>query len=259
MIFQDEQDIAHDKHSLMKELLLKIAGVKPKNQSLKVEPRIDGEIETPLNTQRLQNLMNIDTAFKQTRLIAILTLISSFLFCGMVMVVAMNMVTKGKGKIYITNGYGNTLTAYQIAANENRKAEVKAQVRNFHALLYDITPNPDEIKKKVDQILLMGDASVKAFMDKRGDSYYKKLISTNVEIKYQLDSIKTNIDVYPYKAVQYGKEIVQTQVGFLVKNLITSLDLREVARTDDNPHGLLIGGFEVHKNNRIQFVEMQKQ
>ena len=242
----------------MKELLLKIAGVKPKNQPSEVEPKIDEKIETPLNTTRLQNLMNIDTAFKQTRLIAILTLISSFLFCGMVMVVAMNMVTKGKGKIYITNGYGNTLTAYQIAANENRKAEVKAQVRNFHALLYDITPNPDEIKKKVDQILLMGDGSVKAFMDKRGDSYYKKLISTNVEIKYQLDSIKTNIDVYPYKAVQYGKEIVQTQVGFLVKNLITSLDLREVARTDDNPHGLLIGGFEVHKNNRIQFVEMKK-
>ena len=242
----------------MKELLLKIAGVKPKNQPSEVEPKIDGKIEPPLNTPRLQNLMNIDTAFKQTRLIAILTLISSFLFCGMVMVVAMNMVTKGKGKIYITNGYGNTLTAYQIAANENRKAEVKAQVRNFHALLYDITPNPDEIKKKVDQILLMGDGSVKAFMDKRGDSYYKKLISTNVEIKYQLDSIKTNIDVYPYKAVQYGKEIVQTQVGFLVKNLITSLDLREVARTDDNPHGLLIGGFEVHKNNRIQSVEMKK-
>ena len=242
----------------MKELLLKIAGVQPKSQSLEVKPKINEELETPLNTTRLQNLMNIDTAFKQTRLIAILTIISSFLFCGMVMVVAMNMVTKGKGKIYITNGYGNTLTAYQIAANENRKAEVKAQVRNFHALLYDITPNPDEIKKKVDQILLMGDGSVKAFMDKRGDSYYKKLISTNVEIKYQLDSIKTNIDVYPYKAVQYGKEIVQTQVGFLVKNLITSLDLREVARTDDNPHGLLIGGFEVHKNNRIQFVEMNK-
>ena len=243
----------------MKELLQKILGVPPKNQApTKEVTTMEGAIETPLNTKRLHSLMNIDTAFKQTRLIAILTLISSFLFCAMVMVVAMNMVTKGKGKIYITNGYGNTLTAYQIAANENRKAEVKAQVRNFHALLYDITPNPDEIKEKVDQVLLMGDASVKAFMDKRGDSYYKKLISSSVEIKYELDSIRVNIDVYPYKAVQYGKEVVQTQVGFLVKNLITSLDLREVARSDDNPHGLLIGGFEVHKNNRIQFVEMEK-
>ena len=240
------------------ELLQKLLGVTPKNQAPIKEVKIEGEVETPLNTKRLHSLMNIDTAFKQTRLIAILTLISSFLFCAMVMVVAMNMVTKGKGKIYITNGYGNTLTAYQIAANENRKAEVKAQVRNFHALLYDITPNPDEIKKKVDQVLLMGDASVKAFMDKRGDSYYKKLISSSVEIKYELDSIRVNIDVYPYKAVQYGKEIVQTQVGFLVKNLITSLELSDVARTDDNPHGLLVGGFEIHKNNRIQFVEMNK-
>lgn len=245
----------------MKDLLLKIIGVpqKEKVRTVKQEKLIDGEIETPLNTKRLDSLMNIDTAFKQTRLIAILTLLCSFFFCVTVMFVAMNMVTKGKGKIYITNGYGNTLTAYQISANENRNAEVKAQVRTFHTLLYDITPNPKEIEKKVDRILLMGDESVKAFMDKRGDSYYKKLISSNVEIKYELDSIRTNINIYPYKAVQYGKEIVQTKVGFLVKNLITSLDLREVARTDDNPHGLMIGAFEVHKNNRIQFVEMNKE
>ena len=124
----------------MKELLAKILGVSPKTPPPKVEiTTTDGQVETPLNTKRLHSLMNIDTAFKQTRLIAILTLICSFLFCAMVMVVAMNMVTKGKGKIYITNGYGNTLTAYQIAANENRKAEVKAQVRNFHALLYDLS------------------------------------------------------------------------------------------------------------------------
>ena len=241
-------------------MLFKILGIPLKataeeNTEVKL---IDGEIETPLNTKRLDSLMNIDTAFKQTRTISIIALVCSFLFCVVVMSIAMQMVTKGKGKIYITNGYGNTLTAYQISANKNRDAEVKSQVRNFHSLLYDITPNPDEIKKKVDEIMLMGDASVKAFMDKRGDSYYKKLIASDVEIKYELDSIRTNIDVYPYKAVQYGKEVVQTQVGFLVKNLITSLDLREVARSDDNPHGLLIGGFEVHKNNRIQFVEMNK-
>ncbi|MEM6321681.1 MAG: hypothetical protein AAF960_28740 [Bacteroidota bacterium] len=132
-------------------LLQKILGITPKVEPPLEETTDNGATETPLNTKRLHSLMNIDSAFKQTRLVAILTLVSSFLFCVTVMVVAMNMVTKGKGKIYITNGYGNTLTAYQIAANENRKAEVKAQVRNFHALLYDITPNPDEIKKKVDK------------------------------------------------------------------------------------------------------------
>ncbi|MFK7979134.1 MAG: hypothetical protein AB8G86_04060, partial [Saprospiraceae bacterium] len=89
----------------MKELLLKIVGVPSKKEPEKENLATNGAIETPLNTKRLHSLMNIDTAFKQTRLIAILTLISSFLFCAMVMVVAMNMVTKGKGKIYITNGY----------------------------------------------------------------------------------------------------------------------------------------------------------
>ena len=216
-------------------------------------------LETPATTQRLDSLMNIDSAFKNTRLIAILSLCLSFLFGVTVMVVAMSMVSKGKGKIYVTNGYGNTLSAYQIAANENRDAEAKAQVRNFHSLLYDISPDPAEIEKSLNEVLLLGDASVKAFLDKRGDAYYKKLISNNAEIKYTLDSVKVNTKIYPYKAVQYGKEVVQTSVGFLVKNLVTTLDLSEVARTDVNPHGLLVGNYEVLKNNRLQFVEMEKK
>jgi len=105
----------------------------------------------------------------------------------------------------------------------------------------------------------MGDASVKAFLDKRGDAYYKKLISNSAEIKYTLDSVKVNTKIYPYKAVQYGKEVVQTSVGFLIKNLVTTLDLREVARTDVNPHGLLVGNYEVLKNNRLRFVEREEK
>lgn len=228
----------------------------PNNQ--KTEPVEQHLLLTPSTTQRLDSLMNIDTAFQKTRLIAILSLVMSFVFGIAVMIIAMSMVTKGKGKIYITNGYGNTVTAYQIAANENRTAEAKAQVRNFHALLYDISPDPTEIEKNINEVLLLSDASVKAFLDKRGDSYYKKLISNDTEIKYTLDSIKVNMDVYPFKAVQYGKEIVQTSVGFLIKNLVTTLDLKEVARTEVNPHGLLIGNYEVLKNNRIQFVETGK-
>ena len=213
--------------------------------------------ETPFNTKRLDNLMNIDNAFKKTRLIAMLALGFSFLFCVIVMVIAMTMVTKGKGKIYITNGYGNTLEAYQIGANENRAAEVKSQVRNFHATLYNITPNPKEVKKNLDKVLLMGDASVKAFLDKRGDAYYKKLIASDVEVKFENDSLRVNTSIYPYKAVQFGKEIVQTNVGFLVKKLVTSCELKEIARTDENPHGLQISNFEVLQNEREQFVELK--
>ena len=232
----------------------------PKNKIEIPDISLTSEVaDTPATTQRLDSLMNIDTAFKKTRLIAILSLALSFLFGVTVMVVAMSMVSKGKGKIYITNGYGNTLTAYQIAANENREAEVKAQVRTFHSLLYDISPDPSEIEKSLNEVLLMGDASVKAFLDKRGDAYYKKLISNSAEIKYTLDSVKVNTKIYPYKAVQYGKEVVQTSVGFLVKNLVTTLDLREVARTDVNPHGLLIGNYEVLKNNRLRFVEREQK
>lgn len=223
-----------------------------------VQTKVDAFAAKHLSIHQLDNLMNIEQAFQKTRLIAILSLAFSFLFCVIVMVIAMNMVTKGKGKIYITNGYGNTLEAYQIGANENRRAEAKAQVRNFHAMLYHITPNPEAVKDNLDQLLLIGDGSVKAFLDKRGDSYYKKLIASDVEVKFENDSLKVNTSIYPYKAVQYGKEIVQTSVGFLIKNLVTSCELKEVARTDENPHGLLISNFEVLKNERQQFVELKK-
>ena len=220
-----------------------------------LQEAVGDDAQSIYNTERLDSLMNIDTAFKQTRLITIVALVMSLLFCVAVMVVAMHMVTKGKGKIYITNGYGNTLLGYQIGANQNRRAEVKAQVRNFHTLLYDISPNPEEIKKNLDAVMLVGDASVKAFLDKRGDQYYKKLISSNVEIKYSMDSIKVDMYSYPYRAMQYGKEIVQTPAGSLLKKLVTKLELREVKRTEVNPHGLLVGNFEVLKNGRIEYIE----
>lgn len=243
---------------MLKKLISSIIPPANKKEEMLNHLSTSGAAETPATTQRLDSLMNIDSAFQKTRLIAILSLVMSFLLCITVMIVAMTMVTKGKGKIYVTNGFGDTTTARQIGANENREAESKAQVRKFHTLLYDITPDPSEIEMNLNEVLLIGDGSVKAFLDKRGDGYYKKLIANDVEIKYSMDSIKVNTNIYPFKAVQYGKEIVQTSVGFLVKNLVTRLELREVARTESNPHGLLVGNYEVLKNNRIQFVENKK-
>jgi len=207
---------------------------------------------TKLPNDRLKSLMNVEKALAKSRLIVFCTLIFSFLFCTIVVILAMQTVSKSKGKIFITNGYGNTLTAYQIGANKNRGAEAKAQVRDFHSLLYNITPNPKEVEN-------LGDGSVKAFLDKRGDKYYKKLISQDVEVKYQSDSIKVNMDIYPYKAVQYGQEIIQSNVGLMIKNLLTSCELREIARTDENPHGLQISNFQVLKNERLEFVEMKNK
>ena len=206
---------------------------------------------------KIKNLLNIESAFKQTRLLAIIAVVGAFLYSVIVSLVAINMVSKAKGKIYITNGYGNTLSAYQILSNQNRSAETKAHVRNFHFLLYDITPNPEIIKTNLDKVLLMGDASVKTFLDKRGDAYYKKLIASNIEIKYQCDSVKVNMKNYPYRGVQYGKEIIESPVGSLVKNLVSRMDIREVKRTDKNPHGLLIGNYEVLQNNRVSFTELE--
>jgi len=215
----------------------------------------------PSNTlpqpKRLSSLLNVEKALAKSRLIVFSTLLFSFLFCTVVVILAMQTVSKSKGKIFLTNGYGNTLTAYQIGANENRSAEVKAQVRDFHALLYNITPNPKEVEKSLNSVLLLGDGSVKAFLDKRGDKYYKKLIAQNVEVKYQSDSVKVNLKEYPYKAVQYGKEIIQSNVGLMIKNLLTTCELREIARTDENPHGLQVSNFQVLKNERLEFVELK--
>ena len=202
-----------------------------------------------------KSLLNIDESFKKVRTIALVAIVGSFVFSAAVSLVALNMVNKGKAKIFITNGYGNTIVGYQIQTNGNRPAEVKSQVRIFHSLLYDISPDPKEIKERIDHALQIGDKSVKTFIDARGDSYYKKLVSTNSEIKYTNDSVRVDMHTYPYKVTHFGKEIIESSVGIMVKHLVTSLDLREVRRTEANPHGLLISNFELVKNGRISFED----
>jgi len=68
-----------------------------------VPPVSPSTTETPFTTTRLDSLMNIDAAFQKTRLISIIALVASFVFAIIVMVIAMSMVTKGKGKIYVTD------------------------------------------------------------------------------------------------------------------------------------------------------------
>ena len=202
-----------------------------------------------------KSLLNIEESFQKVRRIAIIAIVGSFAFSAVVSLIALNMVNKGKTKIFITNGYGNTITGYQIQANDNRPAEVKSQIKIFHALLYNISPDPKLIKESIDQSLIIGDKSVKTFIDARGDNYYKKLISTHSEIKYSCDSIQLNMEVYPYRAKHWGKEIIESSVGIMVKELVTELELREVTRMDENPHGLLISNFELVKNARISFED----
>jgi len=209
------------------------------------------ELETPLNTKRLDSLMNLDRAVKQSRIMTLCCFAFTLIFCSLVILFAFNYISKSRGQVFFTNGYGNTLVGYQIERNQNIVAEIKSQVRSFHSFLYNITPDPKEVKINIDRAKSLGDGSINAFIMQRGEEYYKKIIAQNIEIKYQLDSVKVNAQIYPYQAVVFGKEIIQNKVGFVRRSLITKCRLSEISRTDNNPHGLLISNFEILKNERL--------
>ena len=75
----------------------------------------------------------------------------------------------------------------------------------------------------------------------------------------EVQQTERSVSGRPLNKIHRPLIFLQASVGFLIKNLVTTLDLREVARTDVNPHGLLIGNYEVLKNNRLRFVEREQK
>lgn len=99
------------------------------------------------------------------------------------------------------------------------------------------------------------DSAYKYYEDLSENRYYSRLISTSTNQVYQLDSIITNFDVYPYDVVTYGKQLIHRRSNVTERSLVTACQLINTVRSDNNPQGFMIKDFRVLDNRDIRSYE----
>ncbi len=194
---------------------------------------------------------NIDTAFKQTRSFFILVTAGLLLLCAFLVYKSFRMVSGAQGKVYVLAS-GKVMEAIAEERKDNIPVEAKDHIATFHQYFFTLSPDDKQILDGITKALYLGDASVKRAYDNLKESnYYTSIISGNVSQAVKTDSISVNTTGYPFYFRYYGKQEITRATTIVTRSLITEGYLRNVPRSDNNSHGLLIERWQILENKDL--------
>lgn len=95
---------------------------------------------------------------------------------------------------------------------------------------------------------LADESAKKAYDNLKEKSYFNNLISANISQEIVVDSTQLDLNQYPYQFRCYATQKLIRATSTITRKLITAGSLRNVSRSDNNPHGFLIQRWETLDN-----------
>lgn len=155
-------------------------------------------------------------------------------------------------KIYILAN-GKALEAYASERKDNIPVEARDHVKTFHQLFFTLTPDDKAIRQQIGRALYLADHSAKREYDNLSEKgFYVSIVSGNISQKIEIDSVAVNLDQHPYFFRCYATQNITRTTSTVSRSLITEGYLREISRSDNNPHGFLIERWTTMENRDIK-------
>jgi conjugative transposon TraK protein len=196
-------------------------------------------------------LKNIDTAFKHIRLFSYLLILACTLISCFAVYKSYQSSENFKNHIYILAN-GKALEAFAAERKDNIPVEIRDHVKMFHHYFFTLDPDDKAIQANITKALYMADGSAKTAYDNLKESgFYANLISGNISQQIEVDSIRLDMNQYPFYFKCFATEKLIRSTSTINRSLITQGYLRNVSRSDNNPHGFLIGKWETLENKDI--------
>ena len=195
---------------------------------------------------------NIDSSFRHIKIFTFLVVAGCFLLCGFVLYKSYELSARVQDKIYILAG-DQAMEAFASKRKDNVLVEAKSHISLFHIYFFTLDPDDKVIEKNISKALYMADASAKKqYNNLKETGYYSNIIAGNISQQISIDSITVDTKSEPYFFHCYGTERIIRPNSIVTRNLITQGYLRNVSRSDNNPHGFLIERWETLENKDIK-------
>jgi conjugative transposon TraK protein len=195
---------------------------------------------------------NIDTAFRHIKIFSIVFLFVCLILSLFICYSSYQLVSASDERIYILAN-GKALEAFAADRKDNLPVEARDHVKMFHQFFFSHDPDDKVIQANITRALYLADASAKQqYDDLKENGYYTSLIAGNISQEITADSIGINVNQYPFYFRYKGSQRIIRPTSIITRNLITEGYLRNVARSDNNPHGFLIEGWRTLENTDIK-------
>ena len=195
---------------------------------------------------------NIDTAFRHIRMFSIAIVIA----CACISIYALQAnyrISKESQQRVFILANGKALEAYGADRKDNIPVEARDHIKTFHHYFFTLDPDEKVIASNIAKALYLADGSAKKQYDNlKENGYYINLISGNISQQIEIDSMDINVDGYPYYFRCIAKEKLVRTTSIVTRSLVTEGYLRNVERSDNNPHGFLIERWAILENKDIK-------
>ncbi|MBG6188164.1 conjugative transposon TraK protein [Flavobacterium sp. CAN_S2] len=161
------------------------------------------------------------------------------------------LVAQMQDKVYILAN-GKALEAFASDRKDNIPVEARDHVMTFHKLFFTLDPDDKVIKTNITKALYLADDSAKRIYDDlKENGYYSGIISGNISQTLEVDSVAIDINKYPYHFRCYATQNIIRTTSIAHRSLVTEGNLRNVSRSDNNPHGFLVERWNTIENRDL--------
>ena len=203
-----------------------------------------------------KSLKNIETSFKQIRIIAIVFVVLCAGITGYAVWNSFSFAEAQRQKIYVLDEGKSLMLALSQDLSQNRPVEAREHIKRFHELFFTLSPDKSAIESNINRALFLVDKSAfRYYQDMQEKGYYNRIVSGNINQIIHIDSVACNFDAYSYKTTVYAKQMIIRASNVTERSLVTRCDLRNSVRSDNNPHGFIMERFEIIENRDLRTLE----
>lgn len=208
---------------------------------------------TCLNTIYMSLIKNIESKIRLASVIAIGGLLSGIVIAIGVSFFAYRQVVEARQSIYILDN-NVPILAKQTNMQMNRPAEYRAHIDLFHTIFFSLTPDDKYIDYQMKKAMyLIDESGMQQYQNLKEKGYFSSILSSSSVLTIETDSIYLDIPKKYFR--YYAHQKIDRKSSVLNRSLITEGYLKDIPRSDNNPHGVLIVNWKTLENKDLDNVE----
>lgn len=191
-------------------------------------------------------IKTIENKIKLATMVAIGSLIASVLIVIAVLTFSFLTSQAERKNIYVLN-HDVPIEATRTDVAVNFDIEAKAHIDQFHTLFFTLPADDKYIERTISKAMYLADESaLRQYNTLKENGFYNSILSSSANISILTDSII--IDYEKMAFLYYGVQRIERPSSVLKRQLITSGNLQQTPRSDNNPHGILITNWKTEQN-----------
>lgn len=201
-------------------------------------------------------IKNIEQKIKLATVISVGSMLSSVLIVIVMAVYFYGLMIDSRKNIYVLDR-DVPIFAKQTDMTVNRPVEYTSHIDLFHSTFFTIAPDNKYIEYQMNKALyLIDESGMQQYTALQENGFFSQILSSSSVMTIQTDSIK--VDEVSKYFKYYGKQTIERRSATIQRDLITEGYLKDVPRSTNNPHGVMIQRWKTLKNEDVSVTNRRK-